>query len=500
MQKILPFLSILILLLFSMSFAQTNEWMTDYAVFDDADNGPGLQVSSVAAIGPDRFVALVANTPDSPILENLFAPPSNYLVGYWDADSGMGRVPSPINGEQIQPPYNSTEPLFSTWEFILDKIDLTGAWQVAADSMGRIYVANNDEAHNILVYELTAEGVVATENRMETGTENIFGIEVDSAGYVYVVDYMGDDVKTNEVKVFAPIGAEGTTWGTFGGHTDDPTTTIDLPVGMYQGITVNNDGSEVFVSASSERSVLKFVGDPESGYTQDMEFSYTMSPDDTVSNGNSSIPTVLGMAYMDDPELVFVAVDTFISIGMSGGYPYGRIYALDPVSGSVIDTVDVAEWNFEITGAYDTGSNNGRAGGFTSVVDVDVEPVEKALYTQTYYGWAPEKWMFDGVLNDLIGSVEKVSYAVPAQFNLKQNYPNPFNPVTTIEFDIREPGFVALEIYNTMGQKIATMMEGDFTPGSYKVDFDGSQLASGVYYYQLRAGNHTSVKKMILTK
>ncbi|NIR48568.1 hypothetical protein GWN42_05435, partial [candidate division KSB1 bacterium] len=259
---------------------------------------------------------------------------------------------------------------------------------------------------------------------------------------VYVADFQGSDAKTNEVKVFAPIGATGTTWGDFGGHNDPPTTTIDLPPGTYQGLTVSSDGTQLFLSATSERSLWKYVGDPESGYAQDMDFGLTLSPDDTVSQGTGT-PSLLGLGFLDEPPTVFAAADTFIHSGAFGGYPYGRVYQIDANTGVSEDTIDVADWNFQITGSFSTGSNNGRAGGFTSVVDVDVEQTEQAVYSQTYYGWAVEKWVFSGVV-----SVEQVQESIPSTFSLKQNYPNPFNPSTTIEFELKQSEHVTLSIYN----------------------------------------------------
>ncbi|MEJ2634376.1 MAG: T9SS type A sorting domain-containing protein [Calditrichia bacterium] len=485
------------LLLFIPLFAQTNQWMTDYTVFDDNFNGTGYQTSSVAVIGLNRFVALVTETPNSPILDNLFTPPGNYLVGYWDADSGLGRVPSPINGSQTTPAYGTTAQ-FTDWEYILDQVKLKGAWQIAGDQSGYVYVANNDEEHNILVFELNSGGVESTSYRMATGNANIFGIEVDTAGYVYVVDYEGTDAKTDEVKVYAGIDAEGTTWGEFGGHNDAPVATIDLPVGIYQGITVSGDGTELFISATSERSIWKYVGDPVGGYTKAEDFSFTLSPDDTVSNGGSGTPSVLGLAFQDDFGLVYAAVDTFIAQGLTTGYPYGRIYVVDGGSAASLDTIDIAEWNFARTGAYDSGSNNGRAGGFTSVCDVDVDPEEKSVYTQTYYGWAVEKWIFDGDLAVL--DIGQISAQIPEKYNLQQNYPNPFNPVTTIEFAVEKTGLVNLDIFNIRGQKIAGLVNKTLTPGSYKVSFDAGRLPSGVYFYRLTAGTFQQTKRMILMK
>lgn len=485
------------LLFFGLAFSQTNQWMTDYTTFDDASNGTGQRTASVAVVGPDQFVALVTQTPFAPVLDNLFDPPGNYLVGYWNADSANGRVPSPINGQQTTPQYNF-DGQFTNWTYIVDQVNLKGAWQLAGGDSSFVYVANNDPAHNILVFRLTSAGVEATKYRMETGSENIYGIDVDDNGNVYVVDYEGTDTKTDEVKVFAGIQTAGTTWGIFGAHNDAPIATIDLPAGTYQGITVNSDGSAIFVSATSARSIWKFTGDPVSGYTQDPAFSFTLSPDDTVDNGGSGTPSVLGLAYLDDPQFVFAAVDTFLSRGLAGGYPYGRIYAVDANSGAVRDTIDIAAWNFALTGAYDTGSNNGRAGGFASVWDVDTEPTEKAVYTQTYYGWAVEKWIFDGDLHVL--GIKQTSSTIPQKFGLQQNYPNPFNPSTSIKFEIKETAHVTLNIYNVMGQQVASLVNRTLTPGSYETTFDASDLSAGIYFYQLRAGHFSAVRKMVLSK
>ncbi|HEX9652463.1 MAG TPA: T9SS type A sorting domain-containing protein [bacterium] len=493
MRKYLSFRLLLLLTSFPL-FAQSNEWSTQYVTFDDGVNGTGDQTSSVAVVAPNRFVAIVAQSPPSPVLDNLFSLPGNYLVGYWDADSADGRVPSLINKQMKHPDYN-TDAQFTDWISGLDEIRLAGAWQLASGKNNYVYVANNDQEHNILVFELTETGVVSTDFRMTTGSENIFAIEVDTAGYVYVIDYEGSDPKTNEVKVFAPIGAPGTTWGDFGGHNDTPATTIDLPPGIYQGLTVSGDGSQLFISATSERSLWKYVGDPENGYTPDNSFQLTLAPDDTIGNGGFGTPSFLGLAFFDDPPTVFAAVDSFIHIGSSGGYPYGRIYQIDANTAVSEDTIDIAEWNFRIAGDYATGSSNGRVGGFASVIDVDVESTEPVLYTQTYYGWAVEKWVFDGVV-----SVEQIAETIPEVFSLKQNYPNPFNPNTTIEFELQKAEHVTLSVYNVLGRRVATLVNQRLSPGTYKATFDASGFPSGVFFYSLEAGNFKSVKKMVMTK
>lgn len=463
----------------------------------DVQGGPnsiGDRASSVAVVGSNAFVALVTRVSSN---TNLFGElVNNYLVGYVDADSVLGRVAS----QEYSPTGQ-----FEVWASGLDQVTFAGAWQLVGGDNNWVYVANNDPSHNILVFELTALGVVSTDFRMETGDENIFAIDVDAAGYVYVVDYEGDDIKVNEVKVFSPIGTPGSTWDVPGAHDDLPSTIIDLPPGRYMGVTVSGDGSQVFVSSVDDKSILKFVGDPVNGYTQDQTFSATLSPDDIVFDEDGfrvAEPRFLGLAYLDDPGIVFAVVDTFLCSGTTvescGGYITARIFVIDGPSGISVDTVDVAAWNLLVTGDYSTGSNNGRAGGFASIYDVDVSD-EPALYSQSYYGWAVEKWVYDGDLGGLV-SVESRPNIVPTDFSLGQNYPNPFNPSTIIEFEIAAATHVKLFVSNVTGQTVAILVDKQMGPGAYKVSFDASRLPSGVYYYSLESERFKSTQKMTLMR
>ena len=94
---------------------------------------------------------------------------------------------------------------------------------------------------------------------------------------------------------------------------------------------------------------------------------------------------------------------------------------------------------------------------------------------------------------------------LPTEFALHNNYPNPFNPVTNILYDIPEVSEVNLEIYNVMGQRVRTLVQGTQEPGRYKIiwnatnDF-GQALSSGMYIYRIQAGDFVSVKKLVLMK
>src|SRR4030095_6551872 len=97
-------------------------------------------------------------------------------------------------------------------------------------------------------------------------------------------------------------------------------------------------------------------------------------------------------------------------------------------------------------------------------------------------------------------AIQNISSEVPDRFALSQNYPNPFNPVTNINFSLPSNGTVRLVIYDVLGKLVSTLVNQNLRAGSYKVDFNASGLASGIYFYRLDAEEFTDVKKMILVK
>ena len=97
-------------------------------------------------------------------------------------------------------------------------------------------------------------------------------------------------------------------------------------------------------------------------------------------------------------------------------------------------------------------------------------------------------------------AVQNISTEIPDEFSLEQNYPNPFNPITNLEFGISDLGFVSLKVYDILGKEVVTLVNEKLSPGNYKVEFDGSGLTSGVYFYKLTAGEFTETKRMMLIK
>ncbi|KUO59761.1 hypothetical protein APF79_08535 [bacterium BRH_c32] len=99
-----------------------------------------------------------------------------------------------------------------------------------------------------------------------------------------------------------------------------------------------------------------------------------------------------------------------------------------------------------------------------------------------------------------LSKVEKNNELIPSEYTLSQNYPNPFNPATKISFTLPERSNVSLKVFNVLGQLVSELINSNFEAGNYTVDFNASQLSSGMYIYTLSAGDNLITKKMTLIK
>lgn len=97
-------------------------------------------------------------------------------------------------------------------------------------------------------------------------------------------------------------------------------------------------------------------------------------------------------------------------------------------------------------------------------------------------------------------SISVTNTEIPKYFSLSQNYPNPFNPSTKIHFDVPRTDFIKLVVYDFLGREISSPVNHQLRPGTYEVDFDGSNMTSGVYFYKISTVNYTETKKMVLLK
>jgi photosystem II stability/assembly factor-like uncharacterized protein len=175
--------------------------------------------------------------------------------------------------------------------------------------------------------------------------------------------------------------------------------------------------------------------------------------------------------------------------------------------------------NFGWAIGYDSSGVGGilktTDGGNTWTIDTDnLSAKLNALYIKDGYGWAVgDNGLILRTTNAGPTWVDDENETLPTEFTLEQNYPNPFNPSTKIKFTIPTPpsssplpkgrnevGFVTLKVYDVLGREIATLVNEEKKPGIYEIEFNGTELSSGIYLYRLIAGNLMAVRKAIVLK
>ena len=135
--------------------------------------------------------------------------------------------------------------------------------------------------------------------------------------------------------------------------------------------------------------------------------------------------------------------------------------------------------------------NNGMAN--VSVADLDYRSSDGKVFAATH-----GRGMFSAPLSDVTSAEDDLE--VPVDFVLEQNYPNPFNPSTIIKFSLPQTESVSIIIYNTIGEEVSELLNSQLSAGTHTIRFNSGSLASGVYFYSIKAGNYSDVKKMMLIK
>jgi len=134
-------------------------------------------------------------------------------------------------------------------------------------------------------------------------------------------------------------------------------------------------------------------------------------------------------------------------------------------------------------------------GLYTFIIDrFGFFPDSKQIYMSNY-----NKDTVDFYLTKVSGVFKDIKF-IPKSYDLIQNYPNPFNPVTTFSFDIPKVSDVRLVLYDITGKQVLELLNSRFTAGRYKLSWDGSNFASGVYFYKLTADEYTETRRLVLVK
>jgi hypothetical protein len=159
--------------------------------------------------------------------------------------------------------------------------------------------------------------------------------------------------------------------------------------------------------------------------------------------------------------------------------------------------------NFNVTAGTIAGNFNSTglwydyfSGNSINVTDpyaqMTLQPGEFHIYTNVKLP-TPEP----GLITDV---AEYHADQIPTHYLLEQNYPNPFNPTTAIKFNLPEKTNVSLVIYDQLGEKVTTLINGALSAGYHQVEWDASNMTSGIYFYEIKTNNFSAVKKLILMK
>lgn len=173
---------------------------------------------------------------------------------------------------------------------------------------------------------------------------------------------------------------------------------------------------------------------------------------------------------------------TSYSMVYYGGRIYASLYGLSDTSKGVINT-----------------SNNGTNWSFMSQGFSTTPSVRKLLINTEYLLAGAYTGGIYRIPLSVLTSTGNVNESVK-DFSLKQNYPNPFNPETKISFTINQKRFTSLKVYDSMGKLVSELVNKEMEAGNYSFSFSGQNLSSGIYFYQLKAGNFFDTKKMMLIK
>jgi hypothetical protein len=291
---------------------------------------------------------------------------------------------------------------------------------------------------------------------------------VDSSGFIYV----------GHVGVGLPVYIYGSDFQLYS-FVQDTSKTIK------RSIVTSADGKDLYIGSIYPGDGIEYFhsdAGPDGDYVHVKNFGNVVV-NDTIVGG------MWGQCLdWDNSGLLWVG--TYWDVGPKD---FRGWYALDPRKNwAIADSVGV-------TGGKPTAGVNvpPRADSLFAPRGAAWSADGKTMYTADFDGNVIKRWKNPA---PIISSVSSRGPRVARDFALYQNYPNPFNPTTTIPFTLSKSGFVELKVFNIMGREVTTLISKPLVAGSYHTAFDGSGLASGIYYYRLTLGGQLLTKQMILVK
>lgn len=265
----------------------------------------------------------------------------------------------------------------------------------------------------------------------------------------------------------------------------------------YQPDEVVTDPNDLVVARSTDNNNWTNIG-------RDAANSSTSTPTGFITSNVTTIGSTtffaLGSLTSDNPLPVnMLSVNAVAKNGRTALIQWETASEQDNL-GFVIYRSETENGNFEQIASYQTSDKLRGQGTRLENTKYLYEDSRNTLPGKEYF-YKLVSVDIDGTRHDItLGGQRIWSVQLPFEYALDQNYPNPFNPVTTIQFSLEKAARTTLEIYNVLGQKVATLVNGELSAGAYRYQWNGSGMASGIYFYRLRSDNFVATKKMLLVK
>lgn len=240
------------------------------------------------------------------------------------------------------------------------------------------------------------------------------------------------------------------------------------------------------------------------GITADYWFKRTANYGNSWEIMSSNIGTIFGPIY----SIYFPSTNIGYATGfwsnyktVDEGFNWTRVLgstATGPSFSSVYFTSNDTGYMVGPSGEIKT-TNGGI--NWTNIPDGNDNQLNSVYFSSRTTGWAAgDQGIIMKIRSDILVSNNENNSISEKGFLLYQNYPNPFNPVTVIRYQLAVSSNTLLKVFDVLGNEIRTLVSGKQNAGSYEIEFDGNDLASGIYYYKLSAGEFIETKKMILLK
>lgn len=456
---------------------------TTERVYKSTDNGASWTKSDSGLPVYPKQVFSIASGPNKTGGTNLYAATDNgvYLSidngANWEAEN-KGTVDNEVRsitglGPKVFAVINGSPIFFST--------DYGTTWRAAKDSGLVTKVNPNLTATSYGLYAATSDSGIFVSSDNGDNWKSINGGVMDTLHPLDIVQ-SGPNliVSTNNNGIFLSSD-NGTNWKIASNNMPKSVSALSIvdsnifavfEYGMYR----STDNGENWIKVNNFYYTGYFNGQTGIVSADGVLF---------LSNGHAGIVDTTGGYFRSTDNGKTWIIDRNWSIKYGGSAFSLFAYASD---------IFTAPWTYLYVSTNNGDSWNKLGGDLESIIS-SVYVNDSSVFVGNFQG------IWQMPLKDIVSSVKQPALQTsPGSFKLWQNYPNPFNPSTTIMYDIPKLSQVIISIYDILGRKIKTLVNAQMVPGHYRVNFNASDLASGVYFYRLTAGSFVQTKKLLLIK